>query len=93
MPKIIHQQFGDPDNAKLIEQIDAAGGWLLTAKSLVMRHGTERDCYFSGEKSVYNEWNTSVLTSDEYYWHKVSVSFKEAKLVEHTRNYVRRMVP
>lgn len=54
------------------EKIDKFGGWPLKAKSVVMKHGTERDCYFSELEDVRDEWNTSVCTADDYYRWKLS---------------------
>lgn len=89
---IIHQWLAK-DDAYLIEQIDERGGWPVKAKSLVMRHGDKRDCYFSERESVHDGWNTSVFTADDYYWEKLSDKRKEEFAKERIRNALFRAMP
>lgn len=55
-------------------RIDECGGWPHNAKSVVLKHVCEsnRPCYFSLKEDVRDEWNTSIFTSDDYYWWKIS---------------------
>lgn len=79
--------------ADIISKIDARGGWPLAAGSLVLKHGTERECYFSKVASVRDEWNTSIMTADEYYWEKISQKKKDEFAKEQIRNHMRRAMP
>ncbi len=59
---------------EFFKRIDECGGWPHNAKSLVYRHTgeLERSCYFSTLEFVGDEWNTTIYSSDEYYWLKIS---------------------
>lgn len=93
-PRIFHDFSKCSDNgAHLIPQIDAAGGWPAEAKSLVMRHGTERDCYFTTKANVRDEWNTTVMTADEYHFAKLSEKFKAELRLKTEREYHGRIRP
>lgn len=74
----IYHIYGHTTEVGLVAMIDATGGWPIHAKHLVMRHDMQekRPCYFTNSPFPNNEWNTSVLTADEYYWEKVSIEKK-----------------
>ena len=56
------------------KRVDECGGWPHNAKSVGYKHTCEleRPCYFSVLENVRDEWNTSLYSSDEYYWWKIS---------------------
>lgn len=79
-------------NETLCKKVMEDGGWPREAMSLVMKHSCERDrpCYFS-KIIVRDEWNTSVLTRDEYYWWALSDT-KKAEIEREIRNKIRRLI-
>lgn len=60
------------NDERFFQMVDFLGGWPVTAKSVVLQHNDKRSCYFSSEKDIRDGWNTSIFTSDEYYWWKLS---------------------
>ncbi len=67
------------NNETFLKRIDECGGWPHNAKSVVSKHVCEHEipCYFSTEEDVRDEWNTSILTADDYYWWKISKKKKD----------------
>lgn len=67
------------DNETFLKRIDECGGWPYNAKSVVLKHVLEheRPCYFSTVENVRDEYNTSILTADDYYWWKLSKAAKD----------------
>lgn len=65
------------DDVRFFRMIDYLGGWPPSANSVVLQHQTNRACYFSKNTDIRNEWNTSIVTADEYYWWKLSDLRKE----------------
>jgi hypothetical protein len=57
-------------------RIDATGGWPLGYTHLSWSHSDTRDCMFTTSTN-HNEWWSHVITADEYYWWKISQSFKD----------------
>jgi hypothetical protein len=94
MNSIIFHEWLVTTPADLVKQIDENGGWPVAAKSLVMMHSTEtrRPCYFSIVEDIRDEWNTSVMTADEYYWMKVSDARKSKFATEEIKKAVKRML-
>lgn len=72
--KVLHHTFMSSDN-DFFRRIDECGGWPHDAKFVVMRHGC-RSCYFSND-NVRDGWNTTLYSSDDYYWWKLSEEAKE----------------
>lgn len=79
--------------ADLVAKIDARGGWPVEAKSLVVRHGTQRDCYFSERESVNDPYNTSIMTADDYYWAKLSQKRKDEFSRKQIRDFLMKVRP
>lgn len=93
-PKLFHVWMETTDE-DLVAQVDARGGWPAKAGSIVMSHtgvGGERPCYFSARANVRDEWNTTVLTADQYFWLKVSQAKKDEFAKDVLRKAARRLV-
>lgn len=74
--KFLFHRWGEPLE-DFLKRIDEFGGWPYNAKSVVLKHNDERSCYFSISEDVRNEYNTSICTSDDYYWWKLSQKRKD----------------
>jgi hypothetical protein len=88
-PKIIYWDSRESNPLDdVIRQIDEIGGWPAAAESIVYKHTTDwkRECYFSKISNIRDEWNSSFLTRDEYYWYKISKNFKKAKFQKEILN-------
>jgi hypothetical protein len=66
--------------AAFFNRIDKLGGWPLEAKYCIVQHGCDkqRSCYFSTRK-VHDDWNSTIYSSDDYYWWKLSDHYKKQK--------------
>lgn len=77
---------------EFFNKIDQLGGWPPYAKSVVMVHGfSPFNCYFSESREVRDEWNSSVFTSDQYYYWKLSYEAK-AKIQDEQRRLLIRQL-
>jgi hypothetical protein len=77
--------------AVLCDKVDAAGGWNPQAVCVQFYHGIEdRHCIFSNQ-NVNTAWWTTVLTRDEYYWHRISDA-KKAKIRRDIVNEIRSQI-
>lgn len=71
---ISHEHMVDKTES-LCAKIDSVGGWNPEAETVKFCHTDKREMAFSNDYSNCGWW-TVVLTRDEYYWYKLSESFK-----------------
>jgi hypothetical protein len=70
-----------------IEEIDKTGGWPEGYKYVMFYHGVNRCCQFTND-GTNTDWWTLALHSDEYYFSKLTSSFKEKLKKDTIRNFL-----
>lgn len=88
--KLCHR-WGSKDE-EFFAEIDKCGGWPLGMRFVSFAHSEKRECIF-GNTYLRTGWWTTVATSDEYYFWKVSKEFKEKIRKDGIRNYLMRCIP
>ena len=78
-------EYSHLERKNFVAAIDAAGGWPLWATHVLFKHGDEPfDCAFS-DGPLRDEWWTTIMSADDYYWAKVSAEKKAEVRAEYRR--------
>ena len=74
--KNLYWNAGEPLET-FFTRLDSLGGWPLGRQYCIVQHCCEsqRPCYFSNRR-LHDEWNSTLCSSDEYYWWKISDTFQ-----------------
>lgn len=75
----------------MFARIDECGGWPLGKKFLIVQHDIgKRHCYFL-DRSVYDEWNSTLCSSDDYYESKLSPERRQSIVNEGVKVAIRKL--
>jgi hypothetical protein len=75
----------------IFERIDECGGWPAGKKFLIVQHDIgKRHCYFL-DRSVCDEWNSTLCSSDDYYESKLSPERRQSIVNEGVKIAIRKL--